>query len=162
MRYLLITLLLSFFVVAGNAQADSLLTTGEWVEEGQDFVLRLQPHGAFEEDAGEGFTRSSRYLLGRWVYSDSTRMLTLSVDYFMGKNMVAPRYRQGRDFYLDYDVIELSESVLVLEDRLTGKERLFTARPLSTASDASERRKPKPVLVPSLELPQLPKGWGGE
>lgn len=161
MRFLLITLMLSLFVLAGNAQADSLLTTGEWVEEGQDFVLRLQPHGAFEEDAGERFTRSSRYLLGRWAYVDSTRILTLSVDYFMGKNMVATRYRQGRDFYLAYDVIELNDSVLVLEDRLTGKERLFTLRPLSTASDASERRKPQPVTVPNLELPKLPKGWGG-
>lgn len=165
MHYFSTFFLSLFLTVAASAQSDSLLTSYEWVEDSSfartGYVLRLQPHGAFEEDAGEGFTRSSRYLLGRWGYVDSTATLTLSVDYFMGKNMVNGRYRDGRDFYLDYDLVELSDSTLHLRDQLTGKPRYFSPRPLSIEPDASERRKPKPVGRPKLTLPRLPSGWGG-
>ncbi len=165
MRYATTLLLLLILNVSGIAQSDSLLTSFEWVEDSSfaraGYVLRLQPHGAFEEDAGEDFTRSSRYLLGRWAYVDSTALLTLSVDYFMGKNMVNGRYRDGQDFYLDYKVVKISDTALQLKDLLTGKVRSFTSRPVSAGPDASERRKPKPTLTPELTLPQLPKGWGG-
>jgi len=162
MRYLIILFFLLILTVVGTAQSDSLLTNFEWVEDSSfaraGYVLRLQPHGAFEEDAGEEFTRSSRYLLGRWGYVDTTSTLTLSVDYFMGKNMVNERYRDGRDFYLDYEVVKINDTILQLKDQLTGKVRSFMARPVSTGPDASERRKPKPALKPDFTLPQLPKG----
>jgi len=160
MRFYLL-LFLFFLGTFLYGQRDTLLSVVEWKEQGGETILRLQPHGAFEEDAGEDFTRSSRYLMGRWNYADSTATLTLSVDYFMGTNMVDARYREGRDFYLRYKVILLNGTTLEIEDIRTGKTRSFASRPISAGPDASERRKPKPTFKAELTLPKLPTGWGG-
>jgi len=159
MRYFLF--LFTCLILTCLPAQDSLMTTMEWAEEGETYILRLAPHGAFEEDAGENFTRSSQYLMGRWSYADSTATLTLAVDYFMGQNMVASRYRKGQDFYLVYEVTELSDSTMILRDAQTGKHRRFAARERTDGPDASERRKPKPTLKPDFGPLKLPKGWGG-
>ncbi len=140
-----IAIILSSALAAG--QQDSLLSSVIWEEttpgERQGFLLRLEPYGPFEEDAGANHQRKSRYLMGQWTLDTAKNTLTLSVDYFMGKSLVPSRYREGRDFYLRYNIIERTAEQLVLQDERSGEERTFRARPIADKLDAAERRAKK-------------------
>lgn len=163
MRYFLLPLfvLLPFLV---SAQTDSLLTGYLWEEitEGdkEGYVLRLNTYGPFEEDAGEEYKRKVRYLLGRWEVDSAKTRLTLAVDYFMGEGLVHQRYRNGQDYYLDYQISQLDSTEMILVDELTGDTRSFRARPLGDAADVGERRAEKIQLgIPKKGGLKLPKGW---
>lgn len=163
MRNLTLFLLLLLCTLGLSAQQDSLLTSVIWAEttkgEREGYSLRLNEFGPFEEDAGEDFNRSSRYLLGRWELDSTGNQLTLAVDYFMGQKIVHSRYRRGQDFYLEYLILSRSAEELILKDLLTGKLRTFTATPIADAPDVGERRAQKIELGRKKGGLKLPKGW---
>lgn len=151
--------------VALFAQADSLLTTVLWEEitrgERNGITLRFDEFGPFEEDAGEDHQQASRYLLGRWELDTTSTRLTFAVDYFLGRKLVHPRYRRGKDFYLEYRIVTFTRDTLELEDELTGKVRRFVAVPLDDRPDASERRAQKIELGTKKDNGgfKIPDGW---
>ena len=163
MRHLL-TSVLFFCSFLLFAQADSALVNTVWEEtsggERNGYVLQLNQYGTFEEDAGKGYTRSSQYLMGRWTLDSAKNTITFAVDYFLGKNMVASRYRKGQDFYLTYSIVTISADSLSLKDRLTGDVRTFVPTTLATDyEDGATRRVPKPGKVPVFKLPGSGGGW---
>ncbi len=119
---------------------------------GRDYVVHYTSEGNFEEDAGPGHGRSGRYLMGKWTVDTLSRQLTVGIDYFMGKRMVHPRYRDGQDFYLVYDIVAVTGEELVLRDVLTEELRVFVPTAVEGYQEASERRKPKPKFG-ELKLP---------
>jgi hypothetical protein len=141
--YPLLLLVLLPFLSLG-AQSDSLLRELDWHADDDELVLRLTPDGTFEFDYGAEAQRG-RYLMGRYRLDTTGRVLTLSVDYFLGKRRIPNRYRRGNDFYLEYDLLHSDPRRLVLRDRLTDELRHFTGRlpegqdpalrPLPTTSD---------------------------
>lgn len=143
-------------------QQDSLLTAVLWEEttpgEREGYILRLEPYGPFEEDAGDNHQRKSRYLMGQWSLDSTKNTLTLGVDYFMGKSLLSSRYREGRDFYLRYNIVEHSDSSLTLKDTLTAELRTFVATPRNNALDAAERRARKIELGQKKTKLKLPGG----
>ena len=139
-----------------SAQSDSLLRAFLWWEAGTGYTLKFTPDGTFEQDRGED-VRSGRYLMGRYTLDSTDAVVTLSVDYLLGKRHLPNRYRRKRDFYLDYRIDTLATDTLVLTDLLTGERRRFGALPLSDGDDPARRRIPKPELG---EL-KLPEDWGG-
>ncbi|MCP9234847.1 hypothetical protein [Lewinella sp. JB7] len=153
MHVLLIFLVL-FLPYGLVGQSDSLLRATPWQEEGTGYVLRFTPDGTFEQDYGED-ARNGRYLMGRYALDSTQRIVTLSVDYFLGKTRVPVRYRRGQDFYLDYRIEALDSTTLILTDLLTDKIRTFVAIP-EDREDPALRRIPKPP-VGKLKLPE---GWG--
>lgn len=159
MRLFILLLLLPASIML-SAQTDSLLSGTVWREttagERQDYVLQLNPYGSFEEDAGEAYQRSARYLMGRWTLDTTARTITFAVDYFLGKSMVSSRYRKGQDFYLPYHIEAYTPDSLELKDQLTGATRTFSRTELAEDyEDASKRRLPKP----DFGKLKLPKGW---
>ena len=181
MRLLLSTLLLTLLISGplaligqSTAPGDSLapvdsvflrLVATDWLEitpqgDTTGFILRLTDDGSFEEDAGENFTRPSRYLLGRWRIEDGKR-LTLGVDGLLASNL--PRqYRKGKDYYVPYELSFYEDGALRLIDLLTHAIRRFEPQPRAADYlDAAERRKPKPILKPDEPILKLPPGWGG-
>ncbi|WP_026231714.1 hypothetical protein [Neolewinella persica] len=146
------------------AQADSLLVNTVWEEtsggERNGYVLQLDQYGTFEEDAGRAYKRSSQYLMGRWTVDSTGHTITFAVDYFLGKNMVPGRYRDGRDFYLTYSIISLDRDSLALEDVLTGDFRSFVRTRLKEGhEDAATRRIPKGGKKKGgFKLPELGRG----
>lgn len=139
-----------------NAQTDSLLQSANWKEEATSYRLLLTPDGTFEQDYGAD-VKSGRYLMGRYALDADEKILTLSVDYFLGKTRIPNRYRRKRDFYLDYRIEALSADTLVLIDLLTDEVRRFGARPLEEKEDPAQRRIPKP----KQDQFKLPEGWDG-
>lgn len=125
------------------------------------YALRLAEFGSFEEDAGENYDRASRYLLGRWETDSTLSRLTLAVDYFLGRKLVHSRYRNGQDYYLDYEVVALTPDTLELRDETTGKVRTFTAEPLADYKDAGERKAEAIEIFGNKRKGglELPKGW---
>lgn len=163
MRLLLSALLiaLSFFLVG---QTDSLLTAVLWEEtspgEREGYVLRLNPYGTFEEDAGPQYDRAAQRLMGRYELDSTSTVLTLAVDFFMGDKLVHRRYRRGQDFYLDYTILVVEPGRLEIEDELTGKTRTFIARPIKDEQDAATRRINKIEFGKKKGGLKLPGGWG--
>lgn len=125
------------------------------------YLLSLTDNGNFEEDAGEVPNRDYRYLMGRWRMTDSTASLLLSVDGFLGRSSVHRRYLRGRDFYLNYDIVELTPARLVLRDVLTGDLRTFVAETRGATESAAERRMPGQRTEPRGGGFKIPDGWGG-
>ncbi|WP_116105934.1 hypothetical protein [Lewinella sp. IMCC34191] len=152
----LLSLLFVLFVVALPAQADTLLQAYHWQEEGTDRRLLLTPDGTFQLDYGPDAAKA-RYLMGRYRTDSTGRALTLSVDYFLGKSRLHPRYRDGQDFHLVYDIIKVTEHRLVLLDVATDDLQAFLASPLLKEDDPARRRVPKPQIKDW----ELPEGWGG-
>ncbi|PPK88185.1 hypothetical protein CLV84_1150 [Neolewinella xylanilytica] len=150
----LLLLLLPLFGL--RAQPDTLLQAYHWQEEGGERRLLLTPDATFQLDYGPG-TEAGRYLMGRYRLDAAGRQLTLSVDYFLGKSRIHPRYRDGQDFYLVYDIVKVTERRLVLLDVLTDDLIAFLPTPLSGDDDPARRRIPKPK---SKDW-GLPEGWGG-
>lgn len=130
---------------------DSLLQSAVWVEEGIGYELTLTPDGTFQQDYGEN-VRRGRYLLGRYETDPDHRELTLSVDYFLGRNKLAERYREGRDYHLTYVIDSLTAEKLVLKDVLTRERRRFDGRPADQEDDPARRRLPVPDFG-ELKLP---------
>ena len=171
-RKITILLLLALFTgPAGYAQVvispDSLLRLlsatdwGEATPADTSLVLRLDASGSFEEDAGENFTRPSRYLLGRWTFDTATHVLSLGVDGLLASNLPA-RYREGRDYYLRYDLEFVSPTAIELTDRKTGRKRHFVAvTRAADYQDAGDRRKPTTTAEPKEPVFTLPKLPGG-
>ena len=155
MRLLLFLLFLPLST-ALTAQPDSLLRAFHWEEEGAERRLLFTPDGTFQLDYGPS-EKKARYLMGRYRTDSTGRELILSVDYFLGKSRLHPRYRDGRDFYLVYNVITLNERRLVLLDLATDDLLAFCAAPLSGADDPVQRQVPKPKVGDW----KLPEGWGG-
>ena len=149
-------LLLVTLSTALSGQSDSLLLAFHWEEEGTDRRLLLTPDGTFQLDYGPA-ERKARYLMGRYRTDSTGRELILSVDYFLGKSRLHPRYRDGQDFYLVYDIIKVTEHRLVLLDVATDDLLAFCAAPLSTDDDPARRQVPKPKVGDW----KLPEGWGG-
>ncbi|MGB3800645.1 MAG: hypothetical protein WA952_12595 [Lewinella sp.] len=151
-------LLLLFFALAFAlpAQADSLLQAYHWQEEGTDRRLLLTPDGTFQLDYGPDEDKA-RYLMGRYRTDTTAQELTLSVDYFLGKSRLHSRYREGQDFHLVYDIVQINEDQLVLLDTRTDDRLAFCATPLGDEDDPAKRRIPKP----ELQDWKLPEGWGG-
>ena len=139
-----------------QAQPDSLLQRYHWEEEGSDRSLLLTPDGTFQLDYGPD-TQQGRYLMGRYQLDSTGREITLSVDYFLGKSRLHPRYRDGQDFYLVYDIVTLNEQRLVLLDAITQDILAFLPAPLDEEADPARRRIPKPKTGKW----ELPDGWGG-
>ncbi|MBB4079770.1 hypothetical protein GGR28_002397 [Lewinella aquimaris] len=137
-----------------TGQTDALLQASTWQEAASGYSLRFTPDGTFEQDYGEN-ARGGRYLMGRYAVDSTGHMLTLSVDYFLGKSRLPGRYRRGQDFYLDFTIDTLTATRLVLIDRLTDELRTFTAVP-HDREDPARRRIPKPELGKL----KLPEGWG--
>lgn len=162
---LITTALLFFCCLLVSAQTDSLLANTVWeetsVSERNGYVLQLNQYGTFEEDAGKDYRRSAQYLMGRWSTDSAARTITLAVDYFLGKNMVAARYRDGQDFYLTYRIVSLSPDSMELQDQLTGDLRSFIRTRLGEAyEDAATRRIPKPAQKGRFKLPKVGGGGG--
>lgn len=144
-------LLCLLFPLLLTAQTDSLLRAVSWQEEGTEELLRLTADGTFELDYGPGLARG-RYLMGRYTIDEDSDELTLSVDYFLGRKRIHPRYRQGQDFYLTYAVDSVSTEVLLLYDVLTRKTHRYRARPNDEREDPAERPLPKQQ---EWKLPEL-------
>ena len=149
--WLLLSLLFPLFV---TAQTDSLLRAVSWQEEGTEELLRLTPDGTFELDYGPG-VRRGRYLMGRYTLDEDSDELTLSVDYFLGRKRISPRYRDGQDFYLTYAIDSVSTEVLYLYDVLTRETHRYRARPDDDREDPATRPLPKPQ---EWKLPDLSGG----
>ena len=153
---LLLFLLFVPLSAALPAQADSLLRAFHWEEEGTERRLLFTPDGTFQLDYGSAEGRG-RYLLGRYRTGSTGRELILSVDYFLGKSRLHARYREGRDYYLVYDIVTINEERLVLLDVATDDLLAFCAAPLSGDDDPVRRQLPKPKVGDW----KLPEGWGG-
>lgn len=144
--------------------SDSLLFGANWREtspgDRSGYLLILTGIGNFEEDAGPDHERPYRYLMGRWQLDSAAKVLTLSVDAQMGKTGVHSRYKRGRDFYLDYELLVLNTSTLEIRDHLTGEVRTFRAETRETYVEPAMRRIPRPA---DDGLFKLPGGttWGG-
>lgn len=136
-----------------NYDTWQLLTAAPW-QEVDGKLLVLSPEGNFDEAARAGISGES-HLLGRWVLDSTQRLLTLSVDGFMSGGKINARYRKGRDFYLPYEIVEVTPYELVLLDLITKKRRSFIAAPDAEIEDHSERRKPVPTEAPVFKLPTL-------
>lgn len=143
-----------------RVEIHELLARPAWVDqEGSDGeALYLNAEGNFDEDAGEKFTRSYRHLLGRWYTGDNEKTLTLAVDGLMGKGLVHARYRNGRDFFIEYDIISVSNEELVLRDQKTRKLKTFSAASREDYQEPAVRRIPKSTKPGVFKLPD---GWGG-
>ena len=129
-----------------------LLTAAPWREvDGKILILNLE--GNFDEAAGAEI--SGNHLLGRWVLDSTQRTLTLSVDGFLAGSKLSSRYRKGRDYYLPYEIVEVTPYELVLLDLITNKRRSFLAAPEVKPEDHSERRKPKLPPTTEFKLPNL-------
>ncbi|MEM9929051.1 MAG: hypothetical protein AAF840_04495 [Bacteroidota bacterium] len=162
LRFIVCLLLLSTGLLAG--QTDSLLSSVHWEEmtagDRKGYLIRFNPFGTFEEDAGEVYARSARYLMGRYEIDSTQSVLTFAVDFFMGDKLVHRRYRRGQDFYLDYDIVSLKPERLELRDKLTREIRTFVAKPLEGVEDAATRRINKIQFGKKGGL-KLPGGWDG-
>ena len=145
--WLLLALLFPLFV---TAQTDSLLRAVSWQEVGTDQLLRLTPDGTFELDYGPGMARG-RYLMGRYTLDEDNDELTLSVDYFLGRKRIHPRYREGQDFYLTYAIDSVSTQALHLYDIRTRETHYYRARPDDEREDPAER----PLQKREWKLPDL-------
>ncbi|MTB51340.1 hypothetical protein [Lewinella sp. W8] len=159
-------LLLFVFLFSGlglGAQPDSLFTAVWWEETSEGhrngYFLRLNPEGNFDEDAGPHHDRAARNLLGRWEWNANEQILTLGVDGVMGKGIVSRKYLEGRDYYIDYDLVSLTEAEMILRDQRTDELRTFRATSLDNYEPPFKRRLPKgPETI--FTLPKLPKGGG--
>ncbi len=165
------TLLLLFIAIALFAQDDTgpvkevqssatskwqpLLETSHWREtsagQRNGYVLTLEQYEIFTEDAGANPNRKYQYLRGRWVLDTTVQTLTLAVDGLMGAHLVHRRYLRVRDYYLDYEVVQLSGDSLELRDQQTGDHRTFLRTQAKPFKDPLLDEKVK------LELP----GKGG-
>ena len=154
--HLFFLLLLLPLSAALSGQPDTLLQAYHWEEEGEVRRLLFTPDGTFQLDYGPS-EKKARYLMGRYRTDSTGRELILSVDYFLGKSRLHPRYRDGQDFYLVYDIITLNERRLVLLDVATDNLLAFCAAPLTGDDDPAQRQVPKPKVGDW----KLPEGWGG-
>jgi hypothetical protein len=144
---------------------DSLLVGTNWRETSpgarSGYLLVLTDIGNFEEDAGPDHERPYQYLMGRWRLDSATQVFTFSVDGQMGKTGVHSRYKRGRDFYLDYDLLVLNATTLELRDHLTGEHRTFRAEARLNYVEPAIRRIPKPADEGRFKLPGSGGNWGG-
>lgn len=140
-----------------------LLTAAPW-REVYGKLLILSAEGNFDEAAGDrvvgdegdpNVSRGESHLLGRWVLDSTQQLLTLSVDGFMSGGKISARYRKGRDFYLPYEILEVTPYELILLDLITDERRSFIAAPEAKIEDHSERRKPKVPKASEFKLPTL-------
>lgn len=180
-----LTLLLLLFFTGLYAQADTsviisdtasermdrspwapLLAASHWLETSpgsrNGYVLTLDLHENFTEDAGIRPNRKFQFLRGRWILDTAESTITLAVDGLMSGGNLDSRYLRGRDYYIVYDLVSVSTDHLELKNRLTGKSRTFERTEAEDFKDPMIEEKTK------LELPgskggklKLPGGWGG-
>ena len=124
------------------------------------YLLLLTPEGNFNEDAGSDDARKYRNLLGRWHLDSTQAILTLSVDGLMGRGLVHSRYLRGRDYFIDYDILELNNHELLLKDRATGKRRIMIGVAPDRVEDQAKKRIPK-GSTPTESTWTLPDFNGG-
>jgi hypothetical protein len=96
--------------------------------------------------------------MGRRRLDSATQVFTFSVDGQMGKTGVHSRYKRGRDFYLDYDLLVLNATTLELRDHLTGEHRTFRAEARLNYVEPAIRRIPKPADEGRFQ-PPLPNNF---
>ena len=157
MRLLLLVLAWLAFHAVASSQTDSLLRASTWQDTTGRELWRFTSDGTFQIDYGEKEEKRGRYLMGRYTVGEDGVILTLSVDYFLGKRRIPSRYRRGQDFYLGYRIGILDDVRLSLTDEITDEERTFIAVDDDDWQDPAERPIPKPA---GLKL-ELPEGWGG-
>lgn len=137
---------------------DTLLSNRAWEEldsgSRRGYLLRFDPYGAFEEDAGD--RRKYRYLKGRWEMDSTNLVLTFAVDRFLGEGMIDRRFR-GRDgdYYVPFQLLFLDADYLIIADPESGLPRHYAARDQSRMDDPAQRNVPK---GPPVKF-ELPKGW---
>ena len=142
----------------------SLLSRMAWKEidgsPNPGYLLLLTSEGNFNEDAGAAGARKYRNLLGRWHLDSTQSILTLSVDGLMGRGLVHSRYLRGRDYFIEYDVIDINNHELVLKDRATGKRRIMIGVEPDRVEDQAKKRLPQGP-APTTTTWTLPDFNGG-
>ena len=133
------------------------LTSLLWEDTLTGYLMRFDPYGPFEEDAGD--RRKVRYLKGQWKLDSTETYLTLAVDKFLAEGLVHRRYRAADgDYYVPYVILAIDDEQLLLEDRETGKLRYYRATRKADHDESAERQFPV-LSVPSGPTLKLPKGW---
>jgi len=150
--------------VADSSRWAPLLAASHWCEKTKDkregYILSLDVNENFTEDAGPQPNRKFQFMRGRWVLDTTEQTITLAIDGLMAGGNLHQRYLRGRDYYIIYELVALTDDKLELKDRLTGKKRRFTR------TEAEDFKDPMIDDAPKIELPELksglkiPGGWG--